>query len=302
MGCDVTVPRGLRNNNPGNLRHGDKWEGLAKDQSDPAFATFISPIYGIRAMAIVLRNYQRKHKCKTLADFIRRWAPPNENDTTSYIAAVARECALTPSAKIDVDDADVMAPLIAAIIRHENGKQPYTDLQIRAALNAAGIHAKDTDRVEPPQPSVGPERQEAGGAGTSPPAAPGRTLPPEPAAPPIQPATRPGAAPNPPPVLSRQPDQEPDAAPEPEPWWRTLLGSKRVKAGLALAGGSQVPGWIDSLWETCSDWFKNDPVAVETLWQHATTLLAIKWVGYAIFAGGAAWLVWSLYLDRKTAK
>ena len=98
------------------------------------------------------------------------------------------------------------------------------------------------------------------------------------------------------PATFRQPDVEPVAADETvRPWWV----SKRLKAGATLAAGSQVPGWIDTLWEKASEWFANDPDAVNTLWSHAVTLLAVKWVGYAIFAGGAAWLAWTFFYDRK---
>lgn len=153
----------------------------------------------------------------------------------------------------------------------------------------------DTVAPEPPRslPS-GPERQDTGPV--SPPVAPGRIPPPEPAASPIQPATQPRALPTAPGALSRQPDEPP---PEPDDTVRPWTASKRIKAGTTLVLGSQIPGWVNDLWETFSDWFKNDPVAVETLWSHAVTLLAIKWVGYAIFAGGAAWLVWTFFLDRR---
>ena len=54
------IPRGIRNNNPGNIRwSNDQWKGLIpKDQaSDKAFCVFRSPEYGIRAMARILRKY-----------------------------------------------------------------------------------------------------------------------------------------------------------------------------------------------------------------------------------------------------
>ena len=38
--------RGIRNHNPGNIRHGEQWQGLAKEQTDPSFCVFISNEYG----------------------------------------------------------------------------------------------------------------------------------------------------------------------------------------------------------------------------------------------------------------
>ncbi len=116
-------PRGIRNNNPGNIRHGQKWDGLAPMQGDPAFATFVSPEYGIRAMAKLLLNYQSRNGLKTVRQIIDRWAPPNENNTAAYVQHVADRIGVGPDDPIVV--ADVLPTLVASIIRHENGQHPY---------------------------------------------------------------------------------------------------------------------------------------------------------------------------------
>ena len=47
-----TMTRGLRNNNPGNIRHGSsQWQGMSAEQPDNAFIKFDDPVYGIRAIA-----------------------------------------------------------------------------------------------------------------------------------------------------------------------------------------------------------------------------------------------------------
>ena len=66
----ISEIRGFRNHNPGNIRHGDRWKGLSKGQPDPAFCTFVSPEYGIRAMGRSLLNYRRRHKLTTLRGII----------------------------------------------------------------------------------------------------------------------------------------------------------------------------------------------------------------------------------------
>lgn len=47
------LPRGIRNNNPGNIRHGANWLGLNPNgrNIDSAFCVFESPFFGIRALA-----------------------------------------------------------------------------------------------------------------------------------------------------------------------------------------------------------------------------------------------------------
>ena len=80
---------------------------------------------GIRAMAVILRNYQRRLGLKSLAQIIGRWAPAGENDTAGYVAAVGKTMGVEPRAALDLRSGATLRSLIAAIIRHENGLQPY---------------------------------------------------------------------------------------------------------------------------------------------------------------------------------
>jgi hypothetical protein len=133
-------PRGIRNHNPGNIRRSkEHWRGLAADQSDPDFFRFASALWGLRALAIVLRNYQAKHGLRTARQIVKRWAPPSENDTGAYIRAVAEHLGVTPDQPLDLRDRGTMLRLVQAIVRHENGQQPYSNDVILAALATAGI-------------------------------------------------------------------------------------------------------------------------------------------------------------------
>lgn len=127
-------PRGIRNNNPGNIRHGDQWVGMSENQTDPDYVQFISPEYGIRAMARVLKTYRNSYGLNTIAEIVSRWAPPSENDTQSYIKSVAQRLAVNPDQPIN----DFHTPLlIAAIIQHENGQQPYSEETIAMGVAMA---------------------------------------------------------------------------------------------------------------------------------------------------------------------
>lgn len=149
-------PRGIRNNNPGNIRrNGDPWQGLAKDQSDREFFTFKSAIYGIRALARLLITYQDKHGLCTIETIIARWAPTVENDTKAYIQSVARHTGFSPLQTLDMHRFDHLKPVVEAIIQHENGQQPYSDVEITKALVLAG--------VEPKQQSLQASRTVKGG-------------------------------------------------------------------------------------------------------------------------------------------
>lgn len=118
----TTLPRGLRNCNPGNIRiTKDKWQGLREVQTDKSFFQFIEMRWGYRALMRTLQNYRKRHGCMTIEDFINRWAPPSENNTGNYISRVCREMQVPNSYVPDVDDKDAMCAFAAAISQVENG-------------------------------------------------------------------------------------------------------------------------------------------------------------------------------------
>ncbi|MBN0215799.1 structural protein [Pseudomonas aeruginosa] len=142
-------PRGIRNFNPGNIRHakGTRWQGMSANQNDSAFVQFTGPQWGIRAIARTLITYQDKHALRTIRQIISRWAPPSENNTESYIRQVAARVGVAPDARIDVYDYRTMRTLVEAIVRHENGPGPlpegswYGEGLINEGLHLAGIVA-----------------------------------------------------------------------------------------------------------------------------------------------------------------
>lgn len=115
-------PRGLRNCNPGNIRiTDDKWQGLRPTQTDKEFFQFTEMKWGYRALIRSLQTYREKHGCKTIADFINRWAPPVENNTNGYIQRVCKEMEVPTTFVPDVNDKDTMCAFAAAISQVENG-------------------------------------------------------------------------------------------------------------------------------------------------------------------------------------
>ena len=116
------LPRGLRNNNPGNIRlGGNRWIGEVRPSQDTEFCQFRSMKHGYRALIRLLQIYRRKHGCQTIADMIHRWAPASENNTGAYIVDVCKQMQMPSSYVIDINDRDSMCALAAAISRHENG-------------------------------------------------------------------------------------------------------------------------------------------------------------------------------------
>jgi len=95
-------PRGIRNNNPLNIRRsGDKWQGLKTQQEDKEFFQFSTMAYGWRAaFRLLCHTYYGKYKLRTIRAIINRWAPPKENNTSSYIMHVAERIGIGPDQEL----------------------------------------------------------------------------------------------------------------------------------------------------------------------------------------------------------
>ena len=113
------LPRGIRNNNPGNIRRNSiDWEGMQAIQNDSDFVQFDSPEYGFRAMARIIRSYERRGLV-SVRDIISTYAPSTENHTAAYIDYVSQSLGVSPDEPLDLDTD--MPGLIKAITIFENG-------------------------------------------------------------------------------------------------------------------------------------------------------------------------------------
>ena len=121
-------PRGLRNNNPLNIRKSrhTTWLGQSEKQEDRAFVQFCSMAYGYRAAFKVLQNYRVLYDCMTLRQYIHRWAPPIENNTDAYVNSVARTAGVNPDALLPSPRKGraVWVKIVAGMHLVENGMMP----------------------------------------------------------------------------------------------------------------------------------------------------------------------------------
>lgn len=120
-------PRGIRNNNPLNIRKGSEWQGMSKEQNDPSFVQFISMQYGIRAAFKLMINHISGFKGtrpprNTISKLISVWAPPYENATIKYIDFVCQAVGLQASEIIDHKDASIMCKIARAMAFVECGQ------------------------------------------------------------------------------------------------------------------------------------------------------------------------------------
>lgn len=117
------LPRGLRNNNPGNIRkNSDVFQGEVNPSRDSAFKQFKSMPYGYRAVFKILSNYYRIYRLTTIRKMISRWAPENENNTSAYVSLVSKYAGIGPDDLISFDR-EQMIQIVAGMSRVENGRE-----------------------------------------------------------------------------------------------------------------------------------------------------------------------------------
>ncbi len=123
--------RGIRNNNPGNLRAAPNAVG-----NDGSFPIFSSANDGLAAMSRQLQLYGGRGN-NTPYGIIHTYAPSSENNTQAYINAVTKDTGFGTHDKLNLSDPAVLKRLMTAMIRHENGSQPYSEADIDSGINTS---------------------------------------------------------------------------------------------------------------------------------------------------------------------
>lgn len=123
------VPRGIRNNNPLNIKKGSSWKGLDLylTNRESTFCVFKKPRFGFRAAFVLLRKYYNSYKLHDLSGIIRRWAPETENKTIAYINTVAKAVGRYPIEKLpppSYSHIDDWVAIALAMCKVENGIVP----------------------------------------------------------------------------------------------------------------------------------------------------------------------------------
>ncbi|WP_413535069.1 hypothetical protein [Rahnella inusitata] len=123
--------RGIRNNNPGNLRVAPNAVG-----SDGSFAVFDKAEDGLAAMSRQLQLYGDRGN-NTPYGIVHTYAPSSENNTQAYINAITSDTGFGEHEQLDLNDPAVLKRMMTAMIRHENGSQPYSEKDIDSGINAS---------------------------------------------------------------------------------------------------------------------------------------------------------------------
>lgn len=145
-------PRAVRNHNPGNIeRNSIPWVGLmelshmdAAQRGEQRFCVFETPLWGFRALAIILLGYQRRYRLKTVKDMIAKYAPPTENVTSAYSKAVALALGVEEQVPVDITNQTNLEAMCRAIAVHESGGWFFDTADLKAGVAKA--------LAVPPQP------------------------------------------------------------------------------------------------------------------------------------------------------
>ncbi len=133
---DKSLPRGIRNNNPGNLNFAGQAGATKEGGPNGRFAVFGSMQEGVAALVRQIGLYVKRGR-NTIRKILEVYAPPGENNTNAYIAAVSKALGIGPDDALDTENAQQVMGLVRAITNHENGKGFVSDADIAGGYQLA---------------------------------------------------------------------------------------------------------------------------------------------------------------------
>lgn len=126
------LPRGIRNNNPGNIEQNEanNWRGKipADQNTDTRFEQFETYYWGIRAMIKLIQGYVNRDGLNTIQKIIEKYAPSFENDVSAYVDMVSNASGIGANTPIN-GTPEGLRDIIIAMAKHENGVEAITPTQ-----------------------------------------------------------------------------------------------------------------------------------------------------------------------------
>ena len=129
-----------RNQNPGNMRlTNDPYFGTTGIAS--GYATFASPEFGLRGIALTADKYAKDPNVKTLKDFVEKYSPAADDNPNNkqYAKVLADSLGVDVDDEIDFSDDNVKRNLIPAITRFEGYKGPIDSNMVDKAIAASKV-------------------------------------------------------------------------------------------------------------------------------------------------------------------
>lgn len=121
----TTQPRGIRNNNPLNIRKSTTpWQGKIANGTDKDFEQFNSLEYGIRAAMVNIRTYLKRDRLQNICQIIAKWAPSSDgNNVEAYIDTVCKKATITRAQIIKYNDKNTICRIVWAMAFVECGQE-----------------------------------------------------------------------------------------------------------------------------------------------------------------------------------
>lgn len=117
----MKLPRGIRNNNPLNIKIGNDWQG-ERPNTDGVFEEFETMQYGLRAAFIILRKYINKYGRNTISKIVHSWSPDGDSKECAYMQSVSKWTGIRLYDEIQFDDKSLMCLLVQGMARVETGR------------------------------------------------------------------------------------------------------------------------------------------------------------------------------------
>lgn len=138
------LPLGLRLNNPGNIRGG----GWSAQQDSKGFDIFDNAEKGLSALAGQLIKYGNKG-VDTIEAIVNKYAPASDNNNVqAYIADVMKNTGFRSNQLLDLKDPETLTKLMGAIIKHEQGFNPYPkEMLAQAAASRGAVQMTQTNHI-----------------------------------------------------------------------------------------------------------------------------------------------------------
>lgn len=106
-------------NNPLNIRYSETNHWIGQTAPRKGFCQFETVEYGVRAAYRLIQKYIRSGH-STIRDIVRRWAPPEENNTGAYIRFVAERTGIASNLRIMDWDHESLKRIVTAMAWYES--------------------------------------------------------------------------------------------------------------------------------------------------------------------------------------
>lgn len=126
------LPRGIRNNNPGNIDQNaaNNWQGRVplSENTDSRFEQFQTYYWGIRAMIKLIIGYVNRDGLNTIRKIINKYAPSVENNVEAYVQFIVNNTGIPADQPLQGNAAE-LRDIIIAMAKHENGVDAISKTQ-----------------------------------------------------------------------------------------------------------------------------------------------------------------------------